>query len=60
MLQRSKIIKSCKSWRSKAINRANEKRELKKTIKYYQERVGMLKAEIKTISKQVSESKKKL
>ena len=49
MLQPSKIIRSRDGWRDKAIQRAYELREFRKTHKRQQEKIAELKAQIGTI-----------
>lgn len=49
MLQPSKIIRSRDGWREKAIQRAYELREFRKTHKRQREKIAELKAEISTI-----------
>ena len=56
MPQMSKILQSRDEWRSKAIQRANEIREHRKTQKRFQERVTELKAQISAM-KQAEDKK---
>jgi len=58
MLQMSKLIGSREEWKRKAVERANEIRELRKTKKRYQEKIAELKAEINTIQQAVDNKKK--
>jgi len=58
MLQRSKLISSRDEWKSKAVQRADEIRELKKTRKRLKEKIAELKAENLT-AKQTPERDKK-
>ena len=46
MLQRSKIIRSRDEWKLKAVRRAEELREQRKTLLRYRQKVARLKAEI--------------
>ncbi len=46
MLQRSKIIRSRDEWKHKAVQRAGEIREHRKTQRRYQQKIAQLKAEI--------------
>ncbi len=57
MLQRSKVIRSRDEWRKKAIQRANELRESRKTKKHQRERIAELKAQISTLE-EANEGKK--
>ncbi len=56
MLQQSKLINSRNIWKEKAVNRAEELREARKTKKRQQDKIAELKAEIKHLQK--SNSKK--
>ena len=58
MLQRSKLIVSRDEWKSKAVQRADEIRELKKTRKRLKEKIADLKAQIQA-EKQTPEGDKK-
>lgn len=55
MLQMSKLIKSRNKWKKKAIERANEARELRKTKYHYQNRI----AELKIYTKKLEQLNKK-
>jgi len=44
MLQQSKLIRSRKEWKGKAVQRANKVRELKKTNKRLKEKIAELKS----------------
>jgi len=44
MLQQSKLIRSRNEWKDKAVQRANEIRELKKARKRLKEKIAELKA----------------
>jgi len=58
MLQMSKIIQSRDDWKSKAVQRANEIRELRKTQKRYQKKIAELKRQLNTIEQAVEDKKK--
>jgi hypothetical protein len=58
MLQLSKIIRSRDDWKRKAVQRANEIRELRKTKKRYQEKIAELKVQIKTMEQAAEDEKK--
>ena len=58
MLQRSKLIISRDEWKCKAVQRADEVRELKKTKKRLKEKIDELKAQNQT-AKQTPEHDKK-
>jgi uncharacterized coiled-coil DUF342 family protein len=49
MLQPSKIIRSRNEWKDKAVQRANQIREYKKSKKCYQKKIAQLKGKIKSI-----------
>jgi len=49
MLQISKLINSRNKWKKKAVKRANEVRELKKTKYRYQNRIAELKTHIEKL-----------
>jgi uncharacterized protein YlxW (UPF0749 family) len=57
MLQTSKILHSREQWKGKAIRRANEVRDLKKSKYRYQKRIEELKSQISQLE-QDSEKKK--
>lgn len=57
MLQRSKVRRSRDEWKRKAVQRADEIRERKKTEKRYQEKIAQLKAQISALE-QAAEDKK--
>ena len=57
MLQYSKVLKSRDEWRNKAVQRANDIREHRKTSKRHVDTIAKLKAKI-TLMEQVSEDKK--
>ena len=49
MAQLSKLLRSRDEWKSKAIKRAYEVRENRKTQKRYQEKIAELKAQLHTM-----------
>lgn len=53
MLRLSKILHSREEWKSKAMQRAYEIREHKKTQKRYQLRMAELKTQVKSLKAQV-------
>lgn len=57
MLQMSKLIRSRDDWKRKAVRRANENQEFRKTNKRYQERIAELKAQIKAMETAKEEKK---
>lgn len=57
MLQMSKIIQSRDNWKRKAVQRANEIREFRKTQKRYQEKIVELNAQINAMEQACSEKK---
>ena len=57
MTQRSKLLRSRDEWKSKAIKRAYEVRENRKTQKRYQEKIAVLKAQLDTME-QAEQDKK--
>lgn len=57
MLQMSKILRSRNEWKDKAIQRANELREQKKTQKRHLSKIAELKAQIKELKTLVVEKK---
>jgi len=58
MLQNSKILKSRNEWREKAINRAAENREHKKTNNRHKQKISQLKKEIIELKQRISNKKK--
>lgn len=46
MLQMSKLIRAREAWRKKAVQRAEQVRELKKAKRRYQDRIAELKRQI--------------
>lgn len=59
MLQMSKIIRSRDEWKRKAVMRANELREFRKTNKHNQDKIAELKAQIKAMERASEEEKKR-
>ncbi len=57
MVQRSKLLRSRDEWKSKAIKRAYEAREHRKTQKRYQEKIAELKVQLQ-VMEQTREDKK--
>lgn len=57
MVQRSKLLRSRDEWKSKAIKRAYEVREHRKTQKRYQEKIAELKVQLQ-VMEQTREDKK--
>ena len=58
MLQMSKLIQSRDDWKRKAVMRANEIREFRKTKKRYQERIAELNAQIQAMEPMAFDEKK--
>ncbi len=54
MLQSSKIYKSRNDWRKKAVERADEIREYRKTVKRHKETISKLKEEIKKLKRELN------
>jgi uncharacterized coiled-coil DUF342 family protein len=57
MLQRSKVIRSRDEWKRKAVQRAEELREHRKTQRRYRQKIAQLQAEIRALG-QAAEVKK--
>jgi uncharacterized protein YlxW (UPF0749 family) len=57
MLQRSKIIRSRDGWKLKAVRRAEEIREHRKTQQRYRQKIAQLQAQIRDLE-QMAEVKK--
>ena len=57
MLQRSKIIRSREKWKRKAVQRAAEIREHRKTQRRYRQKIAQLQVQIRTLE-QTAEVKK--
>ena len=58
MLQHAKIIRSRDEWRLKAVQRAEDLREQRKTLRRYQEKLALLKAEISALERSTEVKKK--
>jgi uncharacterized coiled-coil DUF342 family protein len=59
MLQTSKLYRARNEWREKAIERADEIREYRKTVKRHKEKILELKEEIKKIKKELGNEETK-
>ena len=57
MLQMSKLLRSREEWKNKAVRRAEENREFRKSKKRHQERIGKLKTQLAELE-QVIQAKK--
>jgi hypothetical protein len=57
MVQRSKLLRSRDEWKSKAIKRAYEMREHRKTQKRYQEKIAELKAQLQVMEQTKADKK---
>ena len=57
MVQRSKLVQSRDDWKAKAIKRAYEVRENRKTQKRYQEKIAELKAQLQTMKQAMVDKK---
>ena len=55
MLQSSKIYQSRNDWRKKAVERADEIREYRKTTQRHKDTIAQLKEEIKALKQQSKE-----
>ena len=58
MLQQSKILRSRDEWREKAIERADEIREYRKSENRHQKSVGELKQTVKNLQQELEDKKK--
>jgi hypothetical protein len=58
VLQQSKILRSRDEWRDKAIERADELRECRKSEKRRQKRIGELKQTVKNLQQELEVKKK--
>jgi len=58
VLQQSKILRSLKGWREKAIERADEIREYRKSENRHQKTIGELKQTVKNLQQEVEDKKK--
>lgn len=59
MLQTSKLYQARNDWRKKAIERADEIREYRKTTKRHKETISELKEELKKIKQQLNKEETK-
>jgi uncharacterized coiled-coil protein SlyX len=59
MPQLSKLIRSRDDWKTKAVQRANEIREHRKTIKRRQEQITKIKSQLNALQQQAAEDNKK-
>jgi uncharacterized coiled-coil DUF342 family protein len=59
MPQLSKLIRSRDDWKTKAVQRANEIREHRKTIKRRQEQIAEIKRQLNALQQQTAEDNKK-
>jgi uncharacterized coiled-coil DUF342 family protein len=59
MLQTSKLYQARNDWRKKAIERADEIREYRKTTKRHKEKISELKEELKKIKQQLNKEETK-
>jgi uncharacterized coiled-coil DUF342 family protein len=57
MLQHSKIVRSRDDWKRKAVQRAENIREARKTERRYQQKIAQLKAEISALEQAVAGKK---
>ena len=57
MLQMSKLLRSREEWKNKAVRRAEENREFRKSKKRYQERIGVLKAQLAALEQVIQDKK---
>ena len=58
MLQQSKILRSRDEWREKAIDRADEIREYRKSENRHQKTIGELKQAVKNLQQELEDKKK--
>ena len=58
MLQPSKILRSRDEWREKAIERADEIREYRKSENRHQKTIGELKQSVKNLQQELEDKKK--
>jgi uncharacterized protein YlxW (UPF0749 family) len=58
VLQQSKILRSRDEWREKAIERADEIREYRKSENRHQKSVGELKQTVKNLQQELEDKKK--
>ena len=57
MLQMSKLLRSREEWKNKAVRRAEENREFRKSKKRHQERIGELKAQLASLEQVIQDKK---
>jgi hypothetical protein len=58
MPQLSKLIRSRDDWKTKAVQRANEIREYRKTIKRRQEQIAEIKSQLNALQQAAEDNKK--
>jgi len=58
MPQLSKLIRSRDDWRTKAVRRADENREHRKTIKRHQEQIAEIKRQLNALQQAAEDNKK--
>jgi uncharacterized coiled-coil DUF342 family protein len=58
MPQLSKLIRSRDDWKTKAVQRADESREHRKTIKRYQEQIAEIKRQLNALQQAAEDNKK--
>lgn len=58
MLQLSKLIRSRDEWRAKAVQRADEIREHRKTNKRHQEQIADIKKQLNALQQSAEDNKK--
>lgn len=58
MLQRSKLIRSRNEWRDKAVKRAAQNREHRRTHKNDQQTIAELKLQVEQLEQKIEEDKK--
>jgi uncharacterized protein YlxW (UPF0749 family) len=58
VLQQSKILRSRDEWREKAIERADEIREYRKSVNRRQKTIGELKQSVKNLQQELEDKKK--
>lgn len=58
MLQHSKIVRSRDDWKRKAVERAENVREHKKTEKRHRQQIAQMKAQISTLEQAIREKKR--
>jgi flagellar motility protein MotE (MotC chaperone) len=60
VLQQSKILRSLEGWREKAIKRADDNREYRKTEARHQKTIRELKQTIKGLQQELEDKKKRI